>query len=231
MSNFKPLIPPSLPANFCPQTLQQLFDQWTTAGIYLDGETKYVISENEPAGDDRDKLWVKKDASGGLVGVYLYGGGQWIREHPVPAGGSERRLWVGNLTTLQSYDGGNSQAVGAASGPIWEEDPVFAGLFPVGVGTFDNRGNVGVLGTGGVDEHALSVAELPSHSHGIDMWQRTDAERNLYGMKDPDAVTPSGVPDKTVQTQTTGGGDAHTNLPPYIGAYFIRRTARIYLVG
>lgn len=67
---------------------------------------------------------------------------------------------------------------------------------------------------GGEEEHTLTEAEIPSHTHSYDQVAVT--------LVDPGS-TPSvlGVDDiNTVQTGATGGGDPHNNMPPYEGTQF-----------
>ena len=74
--------------------------------------------------------------------------------------------------------------------------------------------------TGGEATHTLTVAEMPSHRHEIT--SRT-AAGNYYGY----AVTSDNTSTTigTINTQATGGGAAHNNMPPYITRYVWERTA------
>jgi hypothetical protein len=90
--------------------------------------------------------------------------------------------------------------------------------------------------TGGAKTHALSVAEMPSHTHVQDAhthtipvgatddtsapFDRADAGTNASGAN---ATTATGS--TTATNQNTGGGAAHNNLQPYIVVYMWKRTA------
>ena len=60
----------------------------------------------------------------------------------------------------------------------------------------------------GETEHTLTIGEMPEHTHSA-----TRAGRQLLG-GDTDTVI-----DKS--TSSTGGGEAHNNLPPYIKLHYI----------
>ena len=77
-------------------------------------------------------------------------------------------------------------------------------------------------GTGGEKTHVLTVDEMPSHSHGQVVTAgssgtatRTDYTDDAKGQKYPQGVN----------TNATGGGKAHNNLPPYEIAYKWKRIA------
>ena len=159
--------------------------------------------------------------------------GAWIKPHPTPASGGERRCFVGSTTDLQTYEGGNANAVDDADGPFWEVDSSFAARFPVGVGSFDNAGDVGVTDTttstavAGEDEHTLTLAELPA-----DVVIPTKLK--IAGAPDGDYLHHDAVEDadcgvyRDDVNDIVADGDPHNNLPPFYGVYFIKRTARIY---
>lgn len=84
--------------------------------------------------------------------------------------------------------------------------PDLGGLFPVSSG-------VGyVLGdTGGAVSVSLSVDEMPAHSHNYTM---PVAAASIGGAGPPVPAVPSVTPG--TPTSSSGSGNAHENLPPYI---------------
>ena len=66
--------------------------------------------------------------------------------------------------------------------------------------------------TGGSDEHQLTVAEMPSHSHGLDL--DSNYERN-------GGNTSSDFAGTDTQTGDTGGDQAHNNMPPFLALNYI----------
>lgn len=73
--------------------------------------------------------------------------------------------------------------------------------------------------TGGEAEHTLTIAEIPAHSHNLGQFVSTNSgsvnglleeiNKNAYG---------------ALNTNETGGGKAHNNMPPYLVVYMWRRT-------
>lgn len=95
--------------------------------------------------------------------------------------------------------------------------PNLQGRVPVGLDSsqteFDTLGE-----TGGAKTHTLTVDEMPSHSH---------AERYPTGAGSIDASQPdtgSSLSDYTTPSGSTGGGNAHNNLQPYIVLNYIIKT-------
>lgn len=72
--------------------------------------------------------------------------------------------------------------------------------------------------TGGAKTHTLTTAELPAHTHGS-----TDGGTFQAGL-DSDSGT-FVVRDGSGGTGSTGSGNAHNNLQPYIVVYMWKRTA------
>lgn len=71
--------------------------------------------------------------------------------------------------------------------------------------------------TGGEATHVLTVEEMPSHDHGIGYGANT-----IGGT----ASNPNFSSNKSSsRTSSTGGGQAHNNMPPYIAVYVWQRTA------
>lgn len=79
----------------------------------------------------------------------------------------------------------------------------------------DEKGQIGV--TGGEKTHALTVAELPVHSHGAVY------SGNVSGTK-THAWLASGGSAMAYGTVETGSGAAHNNMPPYVQVAVWRRT-------
>ena len=199
----------------------------TTAGV--------AIGDTAPT--DHTMVWAKTDGSNNLIRFYTWGGtGQWVSQHPVPPSpNSTRILWVGIESDVLSYDEGDgTPAAGATptTGPFWVVDHTFDALMPIGVGTLPSSVPIPVLGTGGEEKHPLINSEMPPHVHTLKL--KTLPQSGA----DTDCVTSESTAhalDYTVITDSTGGDGAsppvvvaHNNMPPYIGVFFIKRTARQY---
>ena len=153
---------PGTLAETCFSSLQELNNAIVNQIVAtVPGTLAYVLSDTTPSADDRDKLWLKT-ISGAPDRWYVYYNGLWVSPHPVPASDSRLTLFKGSSAAVTNLDGGNSNAVAAADGPFWEIDTDLAAKFPVGVGTFASGASVAVTGTGGEEEHTLTVAEMPA---------------------------------------------------------------------
>lgn len=80
----------------------------------------------------------------------------------------------------------------------------------------DSSGTIGQ--TGGAKEVALTVDQIPAHSHG------SVYSQHASGTKDKAWYTTSGT-SVAYGAVSTGGGQAHNNMPPYIQVSVWRRTA------
>lgn len=75
--------------------------------------------------------------------------------------------------------------------------------------------------TGGEETHTLTIAEMPSHSHGVNSGATVFANGGAN-----DVSQTAGSRTYTyLGISNTGGGQAHNNMPPYKTVYIWERTA------
>jgi len=203
-------------------------------GTVLDGSLKYIISETAPGADDQDKLWIKL-SGGAPVRQYVYYNGAWVWPHAIPPSDSRLQIYKGSSADIDRLDGGSVGAVGSATGPFWEIDTDMSGRFPLGAGTLPSGTAVDSGTTGGSETVTLTSDQLPDHSHLFTVNKAVNgddaagpgellmAERNIVTI--PGGATPD------VSVTGGGSGQAHTNMPPYYGVFFLKRTARQYYAG
>lgn len=234
----------NVPEDYCFTTWDALIQKVADniAGELAGSGTLPTFGKDTPDSSSRDRPWIRLNANGSLDRIYVFWNGLWVAPHQTPAAGSERRIWVGTTGALETYDGGASGDVTDVSGPFWEVDTAFEAKFPVGVGTFESTATVSVNGTGGAEQTTLLVGNLAAHAHIIAIEQEGSS-----GIEVPSEATGyfRGKGSETLQfveggsstnsgnTREDGGnaeGEAEpfSNLPPYIGVYFIKRTARVY---
>jgi hypothetical protein len=204
------------------------------SGTLPDASVKYIISDTAPTADDQDKLWIKT-SSGAPIRPYKFYNGAWSWPHPVPNDENRIQIYKGTAASIDTLDGGTAGTPDEASGPFWAIDPDLSAKFLVGVGTLASGTAIAEGGTGGEENHTLVQAELPDHSHTFTVnefnnWDSSNASAAQLLLGDQAIQTAnSSTPDVSV----SGGGsdEAHNNMPPYYGVYYIKRTARIYYTG
>jgi len=107
----------------------------------------------------------------------------------------------------------NSTSPASLFGGTWTQ---IKDVFLLGAGDTYSNG-----ATGGEATHQLSVDEMPSHRHNIMV---SGSETNWLGRIN--ATVEGGTWRTTSDVcQSTGGGQAHNNMPPYLTVYFWKRTA------
>jgi len=76
--------------------------------------------------------------------------------------------------------------------------------------------------TGGEATHTLTIDEMPSHNHNVNIGValNLDSRQGLVA-----SHTPSAVDNVSRNTASTGGGQAHNNMPPYLVVMVWKRTA------
>lgn len=102
--------------------------------------------------------------------------------------------------------------------------PDLSGRFILGASTSHAAGT-----TGGEETHTLTVAEMPSHTHGIYHDDNFSAHynattiTNVWKQALVNSTNPNISPPVNTHTQATGGGNAHNNMPPYYALVFIMK--------
>jgi len=93
------------------------------------------------------------------------------------------------------------------------------GRVPVGQDTGDTAFDT-LEETGGAKTHTLSISEMPAHTHTIDLLGNGENESN-----NTPSASDNNDPNMTATTDSTGGGQPHNNLQPYIVVKMWKRTA------
>lgn len=77
--------------------------------------------------------------------------------------------------------------------------------------------------TGGEAEHTLAVDEMPSHNHKEYLHFKSGSDTSMYAYNS--YYNYSGAEAYSGVTSSTGGGQAHNNMPPYLAVYMWKRVA------
>jgi len=216
----------------------------------------FTFGPTAPGADSQSLPWIRTDASFNLIGVYSFNttAQLWVSPNPTPVASLERRLWTGSASQIWSYDGGDGTdpAVNVptdTAGAMWEVDHAADFKIPIGPGTNTGTGTTIAVGqTGGEEKHVLTKDEM-EHTHitgrmkansgsGADDGYMLQADtqtadgtgRRITGGSNSDVEAPLST--LTGNYLATAGVDAttppagHNNMPPFIGMYVIKRTAR-----
>ena len=113
--------------------------------------------------------------------------------------------------------------------------PDMRSRFALGLGNGDNELSVRTIGvTGGAETHTLTTNEIPSHNHSItDPGHSHSYTNNTNDQSVNDTIITESSADNAELSQTTGvnttgitvnstgGGQAHNNMPPYMVLNYI----------
>ncbi len=218
-----------------------------SVAVWTDVGTIVLNQESQPNANQRDFLWYKP--STGITYYWDTSTSAWISPHPAVAGGIDRRWVEGTPTEILTYDGGDTGAPGANSGPMWEIDTNYAGRSPMGPGAIPGSFPPKTLLLSedyGEGAHTGTAAQLVPHTHAFGVSGGVDTDNILDGDNVhtvlPGGGTTAGLqigltgdsqPSLTIEpNQASGSVEASPVIHPVRGVFCIRRTStRVNYVG
>jgi hypothetical protein len=252
------LLPGTLPSNYCyPENPQEYnVDLFTRASGTLEvGFTGLIIRPDEPTADQRGYAWLHSISNK----IYLYQDGYWSRAHEIVPGTKREWVYYGLESEVETLDGGTPGALGALSGPIWEVDHDIDGKFLIGPGSIptsspaatvdvgasiDSNGMSGAYsitlteaqGASGTHTHAFGISELGGDSVFLSKIATPVTVPSYHGYfvagDDPLELPETTADLFTLPSGSGGTGTttvAHSNMPPFIGRFLLRRTIRTHV--
>lgn len=209
-----------LPEGFCPTTYQQMLNGFSGVQTVTFPTTFSGVVTSATPPSDTTQVWLQLDSLGRPVRFYTFAQGSWLSLHPTVPGFI--MIWPTALPDFTTFDGGDANAPGAASGPMWQQFTGLNAKFPIGAGTLPSTTVVPVGGTGGEEVHVLTVAELAAHTH---IMPDSPGGGGTGGRTDYNV--PPGV-NQNFSTDSTGGSQGHNTLPPYLGVLYLQRSNRLF---
>lgn len=130
-------------------------------------------------------------------------------------------LYAALGTTFNTAANYNGTKVSTQSG--FFRLPDLRGRFIVGYNDLDSEYKV--YGTaGGEKKHLLSIEEMPSHTHGQNLWAEDSGRWKGGGRNSsPNSTSKHNQTTPFGNTDATGGGQSHENRPPYYVLAYIMK--------
>lgn len=244
------LTPPTLPSGYCPTSWQNLANVLVgnaqVTQLVNVGTQFFNFGSTTPSANNRIYPWL--NTSTGLW--YTYQFGLWVTPNSVPASSPFLWLWTsgenGSLSGLWLADGGDGTdprptlpdgspnpayvAPTAITGAMWMVNHALDARFALAPGTLPSAAVVTVNDTGGEETHMQLAAEVAKHQHdpanGSDgYWgHTTTGSFNVLGASIDSVIVP-----KTGQNDTLIPQTATPNMPPWYAAFYVQRTARVWM--
>lgn len=212
-------IPGSLSPNPCYTSEQARYNAYIAAlQGYIDSPSNILIQQTTPDPDDRSKVWVQVDGSNRITGIYTFANGSWQTQYFPPSVSLPGVVldYYGEMGSIVApYYLCNGQTItGAINGTLVTPD--LMGKVILGSGQATGGSNFPHRSTGGEETNVLTIPKIPIHNHasadGTDFLVQGGGAGNTSG---------SGSVTTKSTTASTGGGEAHNNLQPYMAMYKI----------
>lgn len=246
------IVPPTVPADFCPVGTgaafwQAVINLMAQSQLSISGTlTNLVISATTPGADQRSNAWLRLAvADSSPIRLYKWALGYWVSQNPIQQDG-RRWPYVGTEASVWSIDEGDGTDpsvagnVTAVSGAMWQVDHTFDGRFPLGAGNLPSGTAVAQGSTGGNDQVTMIEANLPPHQHvlaltgpgdsGIPLPATPPGVPGSLGVHATNLMYTSGNPGIVAAMVNNGNGTSKplNSISPYVGLFFIQRTARVH---
>ncbi len=247
------LLPGTLPYECWPELPQTLnVDIVTRIQAFLSSAFPGIyVGPTAPPVDQRNRLWF--NTAQDSFHWYQYVNGDWMRVYEIAASSSLRWMWQGSEANLKTFAGGDTNAIGTMSGPLWEIDTDYVGRVPIGVGLIPGTTTPAITtavgDTTGAAEHTLTEGEGGNgvHTHGVGKYLNGAVGLNYTGNNTVPSYTGAvtqGIsgsttgPDTTANVFTLPSGltaagvptpTPFQTIPPAKATYVIKRTSRVWV--
>lgn len=233
--------PGELGPGFCPTSEQVRLNAYAAAlaVTFPLGLFNGSYGNATPPPDMQSFPWYRLNSDGSPDRWYVYFNGAWVSPNPIAANDTAAiRFFQGPYASISTYDGGDTNTPGSASGPMWvvigqttggaTDYGSMGGLMPIGVSATYAQGM-----TGGAASATLTLPNMPPHSHTPQGGLNFSTDNNTGA-----PITIGGTPfgSAVPATSVVGGNPDGSTLPvstisPYIAGYWICRSGRIFYLA
>lgn len=194
------------------------------------GTDEIAISTTQPTGDE--VLWINPEEASSISASVAFDSLPigTIVEYSSPILPDGYLMCDGSAVSRTTYsDLFNKIGItyGSGDGSTTFNLPNLKGKVPVGLNSSDNSFNT--LGkTGGEKTHTLTTTEIPSHSHILgETLLISNGGSSLTGSGSTPHLYSTAAKDAYSNVGSSGGGEAHNNLQPYIVVNYIIKAYNI----